>query len=116
MLRSSPNCYALIEQERLQRLILTYIEWEKARPPFSVHALEQEYSLVLSGLAIRVRVDRIDQVEDKKWVIDYKSTLPSSKPWNDERPKEPQLLLYALLDEEINTLLLVQLKKWGYQL
>ncbi|MBI2786274.1 MAG: PD-(D/E)XK nuclease family protein, partial [Legionella longbeachae] len=64
----------------------------------------------LSGLDFQVRVDRLDQVADKKWVIDYKSSLPSSKPWNEDRPKESQLLFYALLDEDINTLLFMQLK------
>ena len=64
----------------------------------------------MAGLDFKVRVDRLDQVEDKKWVIDYKSSLPPNKPWNEDRPKEPQLLLYALLDEQINALLLMQLK------
>ena len=43
-------------------------------------------------------------------MIDYKSSIPLVKPWNDERPEAPQLLLYALLDEQINALLFLQLK------
>ena len=99
-----------IEYSRLKRLVLACLSWEKQRPPFTIAALEQSYSLNLAGLEIKVRVDRLDKVEDKTWVIDYKSTLPTSKPWNEERPQEPQLLLYALLNEEINTLLLMQIK------
>ena len=99
-----------VESIRLKRLTLACLEWEKQRPPFTVAALEQSYSINLAGLDFQVRVDRLDQVADKKWVIDYKSSLPSSRPWNEDRPKEPQLLLYALLDEQINALLLMQLK------
>ena len=99
-----------IEYARLKRLVLSCLEWEKQRPDFEVIALEQSYSINIAGLEIKVRVDRLDQVDDKKWVIDYKSSLPVNKPWNEDRPQEPQLLLYALLDEQINTLLFMQIK------
>jgi ATP-dependent helicase/nuclease subunit B len=109
-----PNSFTHLIQEveytRLKRLVLASLEWEKQRPPFAIAAIEQSYSINLAGLDFKVRVDRLDQVADKKWVIDYKSSLPTSKPWNEDRPKEPQLLLYALLDEKINALLLMQLK------
>lgn len=107
---SFPHLIQEVEYIRLKRLVLASLEWEKKRPPFSIAALEQSYSINLAGLELKVRVDRLDQVADKKWVIDYKSNLPASKPWNEDRPREPQLLLYALLDEHINTLLLMQLK------
>ncbi|RUR13748.1 PD-(D/E)XK nuclease family protein [Legionella sp. km772] len=106
----SPHFIQDLEYCRLKRLVLSYLEWEKQRPAFVIAGLEQSYTLNLSGLEIKVRVDRLDKVGDKTWVIDYKSTLPSTKPWNEERPQEPQLLLYALLDEEINTLILMQIK------
>lgn len=99
-----------VELIRLKRLVHACLDWEKQRPPFTVAALEHSYTLNLAGLEIQVRVDRLDTVADKKWVIDYKSSLPPSKPWNEDRPKESQLLLYALLDEDINTLILLQLK------
>jgi len=105
-----PHLIQEVEYIRLKRLVLTCLEWEKQRPPFTIAALEQSYSINLSGLEVKVRVDRLDQVANKKWVIDYKSSLPTSKPWNEDRPKEPQLLLYTLLDEQINTLLFLQLK------
>lgn len=99
-----------IEHNRLKRVVLACLDWEKQRDSFTVVALEQSYSITLSGMEFKVRVDRLDQVDDKKWVIDYKSSLPSTKPWNEERPREPQLLLYALLDEHINTLMFLQMK------
>lgn len=108
---SLPDPIQEVEATRLKRLVRTCMEWEKQRPPFTIAALEKSYVIHLAGLNFNVRVDRLDHVGNKKWVIDYKSTLPPSKPWREERPIESQLLLYALLDEEINTLLLIELKK-----
>ncbi|HHT9843222.1 TPA: PD-(D/E)XK nuclease family protein [Legionella pneumophila] len=105
-----PDLVANVEYMRLKRIILSYLEWEKQRPPFKITGLEENHSINLAGLDFKVRVDRLDEVGNKQWVIDYKSTLPGGKPWNEERPMEPQLLLYALLNEQINTLLLIQLK------
>lgn len=100
-----------VELERLKRLVHACLEWERQRPSFEIDALEQAYTIHLADMEFHVRVDRLDRTEQgKKWVIDYKSSLPQSLPWNEERPREPQLLLYALLDETINTLLFAQLK------
>lgn len=99
-----------IEHKRLNRLILASIGLEKQRTPFKISALESSYTISLGSLEFSVRVDRLDQVEESKWVIDYKSTIPEALPWKEGRPTEPQLLLYALLDQDINTLLLMQLK------
>ncbi|WP_298625422.1 PD-(D/E)XK nuclease family protein [uncultured Legionella sp.] len=107
---SFPELIQEVELVRLKRLVLSFLEWEKQRPEFEIAALEESYSINLAGLDFSVRVDRLDRVEGSKWVIDYKSSLPVSKPWNEDRPTEPQLLLYTLLDKEINTLLLMQLK------
>lgn len=105
-----PELLREIEYIRLKRVVLACLDWEKQRTPFTVVALEQSYQIHLAGLDFKVRVDRLDAVGDKKWVIDYKSSLPGSKPWYEDRPKEPQLLLYALLDEAINALLFLQVK------
>lgn len=100
-----------IEVLRLKRLVTACLTWEKQRAPFSVTALEQTFILPLSGIDFRLRVDRLDTLETgEKWVIDYKTTMPTRKPWLDERPEAPQLLLYALLDPDIQTLLYLELK------
>lgn len=100
-----------VELSRLKRLVNACLQWEKQRPPFVVEAIEQDFNIQLAGIDFRVRVDRLDHIgANKKWVIDYKSSLPINKPWNEERPEAPQLLLYALLDQRINALLFVQLK------
>lgn len=105
-----PKLIQALELARLRSLIRQSLLWEETRPEFTVVALEQAYSLTLSGITFQVRVDRIDQVEQNQWVIDYKSRLPDSTPWHSERPEEPQLLLYALLDTKITTLMWLELK------
>ena len=100
-----------VEFSRLSKLINTCLDWEKQRPPFEVAAVEQNFTIELAGINFQVRIDRLDIVSpNNKWVIDYKSSLPINKPWNEERPEAPQLLLYALLDDNINALLFLELK------
>lgn len=109
---SFPPLMQDVERERLRRLVQACLDWERQRPDFTVSALEQSFSLELAGITFHLRLDRLDALNDDKcWVIDYKSSLPGGSPWNDERPKEPQLLLYALLDDRINTLLYAELKR-----
>ncbi|MCW8450051.1 PD-(D/E)XK nuclease family protein [Legionella quinlivanii] len=101
-----------VEIKRLHRLLSLCLEWEKERPEFKVEALEKSFLLTLQGIEFNLRVDRIDQLADgSKWVIDYKTSIPSSLPWNEERPREPQLLMYALLDQAIDTLIFSALKE-----
>lgn len=107
---SFPELIQDVEFTRLKRLVMICLEWEKQRPAFAVEALEKSYTIDLAGLNIKMRIDRLDTVGSKKWVIDYKSSLPVTRPWNEDRPKEPQLLLYTLLDEDIDTMLLMQIK------
>lgn len=108
---SFPPLIQSVERDRLMALVHASFNWEKAREPFVIQAIEQAYTLSLAGLDFSVRVDRLDAVsESETWVIDYKSTIPPNKPWNEARPEAPQLLLYALLDECINALLFLQLK------
>lgn len=100
-----------VELSRLHDMVNNCLEWEKQRPSFEIEALEKEFIIQLAGMDFRVRIDRLDTLSTgKKWVIDYKSSLPINKPWNEERPEAPQLLLYTLLDHSINTLLFLQLK------
>ena len=109
---SFPPLLQEIEADRLQQLIENMIIWEKNRPEFTIYALEKPYELTLANIHFKIRVDRIDQLATgEKWVIDYKSSLPSPLPWNEDIPTEPQILLYALIDNQVNTLLFAQLKK-----
>jgi len=108
---SFPELMQTVEHARLKRLVYACLTWDKSRPAFDIEAIEESYHLTLGELEFRVRVDRIDRLHTgEKWIIDYKSRLPSPLPWHEERPESPQLLLYALLDDAIRGLLFVELK------
>ena len=108
---SFPSLIQTVERRRLKQLVDALLIWERERPDFNVTALEENYSFTLAKMQFDVRIDRLDTVENnQKWVIDYKTTLPQKTPWQEDRPSEPQILLYALLDEQINTLLFLELK------
>ena len=108
---SFPELIQTVEQERLKRLVHACLSWDKSRPAFDIEAIEATFHLTLGDLEFRVRVDRIDRLySGEKWVIDYKSRIPSPLPWHEERPESPQLLVYALLDNAIRGLLFVELK------
>lgn len=90
-----------LEKQRLKKLIFRWLEIEKQRPPFKVIAKEHSAFIDLKGINISVRIDRIDELEDgTKLLIDYKTTEKdlSIDNWFSDRPEEPQLPLYTLLD------------------
>jgi len=108
---SFPELMQTVEHERLKRLVHACLTWDKSRPAFDIEAIEESFHLTLGELEFRVRVDRLDRLHTgEKWILDYKSRLPSPLPWHEERPESPQLLLYALLDDAIRGLLFVELK------
>ncbi len=109
---SFPPLLQQLETQRLNRLIQANLAQEKTRSPFQVVALEQAAQIELGGLRFNVKLDRLDQLENgKQWVIDYKSRAPERKPWDEERPEEPQLLLYALVDHRICGVLFIELRQ-----
>ncbi|EAQ99103.2 PD-(D/E)XK nuclease family protein [Congregibacter litoralis] len=90
-----------LEQQRLRRVLLRWLEVERARDEgFTVVAREEPREHVLGGLRLRLRLDRVDELSDGSTVIvDYKSGSPGSvSQWLGDRPARPQLPLYALLE------------------
>ena len=92
------NLFFKLEMDCVQNLILEWLIQETHRSPFEVVELENEHQLEISGLKIRLRIDRIDKLEDGKVIlIDYKTGKTKASPadWFGERIQEPQLPLYA---------------------
>lgn len=90
-----------LEAARLVNLLGEWLDLEASRKEtFHVADREAERQLTLGGLTLRLRLDRIDLLEDgHRLVIDYKSGAAESPArWFDDPPTRPQLPLYALLD------------------
>ncbi|AXQ30218.1 hypothetical protein D0B54_16720 [Solimonas sp. K1W22B-7] len=110
LLREAPQrlrpAMRTLEDLRLRRLLAAWLEQEKLRLPFRVIELEgrapeqQEGGngeVEFEGLRLRLRRDRVDELDGGGLVVlDYKTGARRKLPWTDERPEEPQLLIYAL--------------------
>ena len=96
-----------IEHQRTAILIRAWLELEKQRPPFRVHAQESLQETTIGGIPLRVRFDRIDELiasdqqsGDGLVVLDYKTGQSDTKAWVGNRPDEPQVPLYSILQGE----------------
>jgi len=89
------------EQIRLHDLLGKWLMVESGREPFEVERLEQgSQTAHHAGLSFAVRIDRIDKLKDgARVLIDYKSGLAGAD-WRGERPDNPQLPVYALLERQ----------------
>ena len=89
-----------LEKRRLQRLLREWLEIEKSRPEFIVAGIEAERVTSISGVEVKLRADRVDELPDGRQIIlDYKTGKLESKGWDSERPEEPQLPLYCVTNE-----------------
>ena len=103
--RRLPTRFIERERERLTKLAHRWIEFEENREDFSVVALEKKYSTSINGLALSLRVDRIDSTEELSClVIDYKTGLASPNSWLPPRLNEPQMPLYAIAVPDVDGL------------
>lgn len=101
-----------IESQRLGRILNSYLALEKTRPPFKVIHIEFEGEFVLEGVPLKLRIDRIDELENGDWlVIDYKTGLPSVSGLFETRLTEPQLPMYVLMDDNIKAIVYGQLQQ-----
>lgn len=93
--------YWQLESKRLASLLHEWLGVERQRSTFVVVQREQDVTLELAHLKIRLRVDRVDQLPDgSRVIIDYKSGKSNVHDWLGERPAKPQLLLYSIAEPD----------------
>jgi probable DNA repair protein len=116
MAREFPNTmgsrFSNIEMARLEGLMLQWLEIEAARSPFTVVEFEAEKYGNVSGIDVRLKLDRIDRLPDgRRVIIDYKTGSVTPSKWFDERPEEPQLPLYStVVGDDVAAVVYAQLK------
>ena len=100
--RVGPACWDL-EKKYCRQVLLPWLQLEQNREgSFRIVEAEQAHRLRLGELELSLRPDRVDELEDgRRMVIDYKTRAPARSQWMGARPGEPQLPLYALLDDRI---------------
>lgn len=88
-----------LECERAYAVLSQWIAFELEREPFVVVNVESELTFTYQHLSLTMRLDRLDQLADGRYVVlDYKTSLNRSEPlgeWVRERPINLQLPLYA---------------------
>jgi ATP-dependent helicase/nuclease subunit B len=85
------------ERARAERLLGQLIDWELARGAFQAQSLELQQSYSIAGATLRLRLDRVDRLDDGRLVvIDYKSGAAQTFDAFADRPPQPQLPAYAI--------------------
>jgi ATP-dependent helicase/nuclease subunit B len=91
-----PARYLELEELRLTRLVTEWLRYEAARVDFTVEETESKHEVAVAGLRLRVRMDRVDRLNDGSLlVIDYKTGNITPRQWELPRPENVQLPLYA---------------------
>lgn len=92
--------FLAIEKQRLKKLVLNWLTYEKNRSPFAVKNCEFRVKTQIFGIEVNLQIDRIDQLQNDQFIIiDYKTGKPSYFDWLGDRPEEPQLPLYCISSE-----------------
>ena len=93
--------WRLREHARMGSVLAKWLDLERQREPFDVERLEHGTRAArYASLDFAVRIDRVDRLADgARVLIDYK-TGAATADWRGERPDNPQLPIYALLNPE----------------
>ena len=94
--RQMPHRYLELEKQRLARLVTEWLCYEAERVHFTVAATEKDTTASVAGLLLRLRLDRVDVLEDHSLlVVDYKTGEVTPRSWDLPRLEDVQLPLYA---------------------
>ena len=85
-----------LEQERVAQLLRAVVLLDRERGPFQVGDTEGALDVVVSGVRLSLRIDRLDRLDDGSLVIlDYKTGAPKRFLDRDGDPHDMQLVVYA---------------------
>ena len=98
--------FAEIESERISTLLLRFMQLESEREDFVVLVREESLQWKLEGLALNLKIDRIDSLGDGTLaLIDYKTgkTATRHQAWLEPRPEDLQLPCYHVAASSLHT-------------
>lgn len=98
------------QAQRLNALIIEWLNLEAKRPAFSIVACEKKIEHTIDGLKLNFTLDRVDEIQASEdgplnnvtqLIMDYKSGNCELKDWAGDRLEQPQIPLYYLaLDQQ----------------
>jgi probable DNA repair protein len=91
------RAYLQVQRQRLRALLNPWLDFELARPSFTVRQQEERALVQIGPLSLEVRADRIDETAAGLLILDYKTGNATPAQWLGDRPDAPQLPLYAVL-------------------
>ena len=102
-----------IEAERCKKLVSEWLDQERNRSDnFRVAEREESHELTVGPLVLTLRPDRVDELADgRRIVIDYKTGSVAVSSWLSDRPADPQLPLYVMLDERVSGLSFARVRR-----
>lgn len=86
-----------LERDWQRMAIGRLLALDAVRPDFTVAEIERTLDIVVGGIGLSLRVDRVDRVGDELVVIDYKTGKSGGGAWRGARMDAPQLPLYAVM-------------------
>jgi len=99
-----PAAFKARERRRLVALLSVWNGLECERSGSTIAALELDVTAEFEELGLRLRIDRLDRIDDALFVIDYKTGRVGYR-LNHDRLIDPQLPIYALTHPEIRGVL-----------
>ncbi|AGF48856.1 PD-(D/E)XK nuclease family protein [Candidatus Kinetoplastidibacterium galati] len=101
-----------LESERALKILKNWINTEKNRLPFLASSLEYKFSWEYKSLVFNMRSDRIDFLENKAVIIDYKTgnrIFNIDLDWSRQRPINLQMLVYNMAFSQTSNLNIMSL-------
>ncbi|MDT4814470.1 TIGR03623: probable DNA repair protein [compost metagenome] len=98
-LRDYAPALKTLECQRAQAVLASWLDLEAQRLPFAVAQVEKNHQWQRGALTLKLRLDRIDSLDDgRNVIVDYKTGVAAAKPepdWSRSRPVNVQLPFYA---------------------
>ncbi|AGX88295.1 PD-(D/E)XK nuclease family protein [Candidatus Symbiobacter mobilis] len=111
-----PPRFRALEAKRLERLVLRWVELERARKlPFTVASCEEQRELTIEGLQIRVSADRMDCIHRSHCIdqVDQVDPSGSNDPSDPMHGNDPGQQVFVVIDYKTGTA--IDFRNWATQ-
>ena len=111
-----PGIFADAEQYRLMDLVIDWLTIEHERKGFRAIEVEKYHCVTLGKLTFNLRIDRLDEVDGKVIVVDYKTGNATVGDALSETLRAPQLPIYSQIRDDISGVYYAKVKQGDHKL